>query len=338
MNKNIDCKTNIICLTPIKNEAWILDLFLKSASLWADHIIVADQISDDGSREIALKYPKVTLIENNCKSFNERERQAMLIAAARKIFGKKIFVALDADEILTPDALSKDNWETIKNLKEGTVIKFEWLNIRPNKGYFWIAKERMPFGFVDDGSDHVGAKIHSPRVPVNEKSALFFPKEMKVLHFQYADWERMESKHRWYQCWEKINNPQKSCIEIYRQYHHMYSIRKNELKDIPENWRAEYMKHGIDMDSYVVESEYRWDKNVFDLLQEYPRDFFNRIDIWKKNWEDFGEINVNNDLAKLKDNRRYFDIVILKYLDATQKYHPNIIILVIDKILKYFIK
>ena len=73
----------IICLTPVKNEAWILERFLECASLWADQIIIADQGSDDGSREIARSFNKVQLIENSAKVFNEPERQKLLIEAAR---------------------------------------------------------------------------------------------------------------------------------------------------------------------------------------------------------------------------------------------------------------
>ena len=31
-------RPKIICLTPVKNEEWILRRFLRLASLWADHI------------------------------------------------------------------------------------------------------------------------------------------------------------------------------------------------------------------------------------------------------------------------------------------------------------
>ena len=55
----------IICLTPVRNEAWILKAFLSATSLWADIIIIADQMSTDGSREIARQFPKVKLLENN---------------------------------------------------------------------------------------------------------------------------------------------------------------------------------------------------------------------------------------------------------------------------------
>jgi len=81
----------IICLTPVKNESWILEKFLKCASLWADHIIVADQNSQDNSREIAAKFPKVHII-NNPSQFHEGERQALLLREARKIEGPKLLM------------------------------------------------------------------------------------------------------------------------------------------------------------------------------------------------------------------------------------------------------
>ena len=70
----------IICLTPVLNEAWILDRFLKCASLWADHIIIADQGSTDGSVEIAKRYEKVIFIDNKTDGdFNEMKMRAPLL-------------------------------------------------------------------------------------------------------------------------------------------------------------------------------------------------------------------------------------------------------------------
>src|SRR5258706_14339916 len=98
----------VICLTPVKSEAWVLDMFLRCRSLWADHIIISDQQSEDESREIARRYPKVTLLENPTSEYSEVKRQQQLIAAARAIPcpGKRILIALDADEILTANVLA----------------------------------------------------------------------------------------------------------------------------------------------------------------------------------------------------------------------------------------
>ena len=45
----------LVVLTPVRNEAWVLHAFLKATSLWADHIIIADQMSTDGSRDIYIR-------------------------------------------------------------------------------------------------------------------------------------------------------------------------------------------------------------------------------------------------------------------------------------------
>ena len=96
-------KPVVICLTPVRNEEWILDRFLRCASLWADHIIVADQGSDDRSREIARSFPKVTLIRNDSAEFNEPERQKMLIDAARQIPGPRLLISRSEPPPRTPD-------------------------------------------------------------------------------------------------------------------------------------------------------------------------------------------------------------------------------------------
>ena len=79
-----ESRPRIIVLVPVRNEAWILRTFLDCASLWADHIIVADQSSTDGSAEIAAGFPKVTVIENPSLVYSEVERQRLLIEAARR--------------------------------------------------------------------------------------------------------------------------------------------------------------------------------------------------------------------------------------------------------------
>ena len=49
-------KPTIICLTPVKNEDWIIEKFLRATSLWAEYIILADQNSTDRTVEIAEKF------------------------------------------------------------------------------------------------------------------------------------------------------------------------------------------------------------------------------------------------------------------------------------------
>ena len=96
-----------------------MDRFLKCTSLWADHIIIADQQSTDGSREIAARYPKVILIDNLSPTFNEPERQKLLLEKARTIPGQRLLIALDADEILTANFMNSSEWNTVLEIPVG---------------------------------------------------------------------------------------------------------------------------------------------------------------------------------------------------------------------------
>ena len=314
-------EVKIICLTPVKNESWILDNFLRCTSSWADKIIIADQNSSDNSREIAAKFPKVILIKNNGKDYNEAERKTILLNEARKIPGEKILIALDADEFFTAESPNKEEWEKIKKLKKGTVIKFDWLNILPEQGIYWPVPNKTAFGFVDDGSVFTGLEIHSDRVPMLKNSPVFFPEKIKVMHFQYAEWKRMESKHYWYQCWEKINHPQRNPIDVYRQYHHMNMVRKNQYQKILASWFLDYEKQGVNLKKINKEKEYWWDREIAELLKKYGAKFFSPVAIWDKDWD------------TINDPRGVWQKLLHYYLKKTQKYSNRRPIIFIDKML-----
>ena len=128
-------ETKLICLTPVRNEAWVLERFLQCASVWADHIVVADQISDDGSREIAARHPKVILVDNPASDYNEGERHRLLFERARQIpAARRVMIALDADEVLSADWEQSDEWAMLRSAKPGTAIRFESFAIWTERG------------------------------------------------------------------------------------------------------------------------------------------------------------------------------------------------------------
>src|SRR5437899_2901721 len=138
----------LVCVTPVRNEAWILDRFLSCASLWADHIVIADQCSEDGSRDIARSHPKVLLVDNPALAYNEEHRQQLLLEAARQIPGRRVIIALDADEALSANWMSSPEWKSLLAAGEGTVLRFQWVNICPDLRHCWIPPDDIPFGFV----------------------------------------------------------------------------------------------------------------------------------------------------------------------------------------------
>ncbi len=329
-------KPKIICLTPVKNEYWILDRFLKSTSLWADHIIIADQMSTDGSREICEKYEKVILIDNDSETFNEPERQKLLINEARKIEGPKLLITLDADEIFTPNVTSQLEWQTILSSRPGTVIEFPWLNLKSSIEHFWYGGH-MPFGYMDDGAEHIGYKIHSARIPIPTTSDRIRVNEIKVLHFQYTDWNRMVVKQRWYQCYEqieKINKP----IAIFRRYHHMYAIDSAKFKLVPKEWIEDYSKQGIDITSVYCQSMLSWEKTVLNYMDKHGTSYFSQINIWDISWVDIAKKWNYPNPEKYKDPRNKWEKLINKWLIQTQSKNNKFWVKQMEKLISLFYK
>ena len=316
-------KPIIICLTPVKNEAWILDDFLKATSLWADHIIIADQMSTDESREIALKYSKVRLIENNSEQFNELERQKLLIDEARKIEGKRLLITLDADEIFSSEIFDSKEWEQILLSKEGTVIEFQWANLYPDMKKIWYG-HYFPGGYMDDGSEHNSQnKIHSARIPIPKGHKKIIINDFKIMHFQFINKERVDGKNRWYQCNERVIYPNKSAVEIFRMYHQHYNIDEQQYVDIPNQWIAYYKEKGIDISSMEKEPKIWFDEKVLDMFDQYRTAHFKHLRIWWVDWQEIARKWGRTDVKRYKDPRSLLDKIIQWWLLKTQPYYKK---------------
>lgn len=326
----------IICLTPVRNESWILDRFLRCASLWADHIIIADQGSTDGSREIASRFPKVMLVENQSHEFSEAVRQRLLLDTARSIEGPRLLIALDADEIFTSNLLVSDEWNKLLRQKTGTVIKLQLANVLPNMKSYWAPDIFFAWGFVDDGSKLAAERIHSVRVPVPYGAPIFHLNEIKVLHYQYTDWNRMKSKHRWYQCWERINNTSRHAIDTYRQYHHMYAIPETDMHELPPQWFAGYEARSIDMTTVVKERLYWWDEEVLKYFNAHGTRRFRQEAIWDVDWDDIAcSYSLDHSRHDLfSDPRTLFEKGVHYWLEKTQPISERYYVRFVDAILK----
>ena len=296
---------------PVKNESWILPMSLAAASVWADCIIVSDQGSTDGSRDIAKSFPKVHLIENDeLLEFNEYKMREPLITTARELYGKgNVLISLDADEVLTPyfDSADFQKWQ---ELPCGTIIQFFWGNIYKGYKRYWLLQHQN-FGYIDDGKPFQTGLIHVPRlfVPSINNENVYECKSLGVIHFQYVDWERMVSKHRWYQCYERIHFPEKSAVEIYRRYHHMYNPSYFVLS-VPDEWRRNYLSKGVDITDWKKEKIYWWDYKVISYLETYGERLFSQIDIWNYNWNTIC-------YKKYKYKGTIKDKILLRYLGVT---------------------
>ncbi len=312
----------------------MLDRFIQCASLWADHIIIADQYSDDGSAEIAKSYDKVIYIKNESIEFNEPERQKILINEARKIDGEKILIALDADEIITSNFMHSNEWDTMLESPIGTIIKFQWANLYEDMQTCWIPNAYHPWGFIDDGSEHLGTVIHSHRVPVPSNAPSLCLNDIKVMHYQYTDVERMKSKQRWYQVWERINNNRNSSVYLFRLYNHMNALNTIKKIDVDPGWFKFYEDKNIDMTSIKQDGLYRWDRDILDLFVKYNSEYFKKVPIWDVEWDKKAEQLGFVDYKQFQDPRGYVLTMLHYWLIETQADAKKVRIRVIDELLK----
>jgi glycosyltransferase involved in cell wall biosynthesis len=326
----------LICLTPVKNEAWCLRSFLQAASLWADYIIIADQGSDDGSRKIAASFPKVILVDNPDSDLHETNRQRLLFAEARKIEGPKVFVALDADEIFTANFMETSDWQKIIHALPGDIFQFRWANIEPGCRHYSCPPELYQWAVYDDGTNPpTDGYIHIARVPWPENTPAreIVISDFQVMHLQKINVRRTLSKLRYYQCITAINEPRISAVSLYRQYHPQQPA---ECYEIPGYFTESYLKKGMDVFGQLNLNEpYFWqDIKICGYFNKYGTRVFRKLDIFDRTWRE-QMFSVSGKV--INDPRRVSEKILHYYLRHTQRYAQILPIRIIDKLLKYCI-
>lgn len=276
----------IVVITPVKNEAWILDRFLSVTSEFADYIIIADQNSTDGSQAICKKYPKVILIENKSDKFNESERQLLLIQAARDLITEhKIILALDADEILAANAIETQSWQGILKAKPGTVLFFEKPDLFRTTHECIRTGILTPLGYVDDGAEHKPQKIHSVRIPMPEYATRLHIHDIKIIHYGVTRLDAHASKLRLYSVIENVLDVSNPLSRRSRYPSNPDYLSLGKLETAPDEWFLEWENRGIDMHTIIKQKYYNYDFEVLLYFHKYGIQRFLLEDIWKYDWE-----------------------------------------------------
>lgn len=333
-------KPLLIVLTPVYNEAWILRAFLKATSLWADYIIIADQMSTDGSREFYEQFleeehinlhgrkSKLIVIDNPRKEMHQAATRRLLFEEAKKIDGDKILFTLDADEFLSGDFPSTAGWNTILNSKPGDVFLFKWMNLLADmyRYYFWI-----PYywaAHLDDDllkGEFPDRFIHEWRLPwpkqVNHEYTI---EDICFIHFARVNVDRQRNKERFYQVSQSSASNWYSGIGFYRMYH-LENSEKTHI--IPEDTYAFYKKNNVDVVSLLdlKDEGMHYTSVVLDKFHEKGTRFYKKLDIWDEKFiQKYG----------ITDPRGWVDRAMHKYLSATNKWKKTFLIRAIDKVLK----
>lgn len=128
----------VIALLPVKNEAWIIEHTLASLSGFCDVILVNDQQSIDGTREIAARFPKAVWIESAESHICEQARWR-LWDVARDYDGTNLVWCTDADELVSPKLARRFIDEHRAELTGGAVVDSLYC-------HFWNSPDRYRTG------------------------------------------------------------------------------------------------------------------------------------------------------------------------------------------------
>lgn len=328
-------RPKIIVITPVRNEAWVLDAFLTCTSSWADYIILADQHSDDGTREIVQKYEKVILIDNPTQEWYEYLCRTKLLEEAAKIPGDKVIFGLDADEFLSEGFEYTDSWQQILNAKGNEIFCFNWLNLfddystaeYTNMHFEWAAHFDDSLDFVEEYRAREKHAVHCARVPCLERDIARYVNvdDFWVVHLAKINHQRIRQKFDFYQVtWVDKNKEKANPIGMYRGYNKYYPDNllhlERPVKLCCKNDSTDY--------SYLVRSSDYGKHYVDEMVQVFHRegtDKFLKLCIWDNPYLKAAGINPRIPLKYR---------LLHSYLRKTQAKSDKPFIKLVDKILK----
>lgn len=343
-----------IVMTPTRNEAWVIRAFMESTTRWADYVIICDQFSTDGTREIVAEYAarngdainddallndandehrraQVILIDNPDTEFNEAERQRILVAKAREVSAGRdtLLWGLDADEILAANAFETEDWQKIIHSKPGAVFWFHWAQLTYDKKHYYNNRDPFPWLFHDDGIEPHGnwvREMHSMRIPYpKDEHDMTYVKDFRILHLGPAPLNRVRAKERFYMFvdWQVNHRPP---YTLGRQYIGSNAYPKEQY-NLPNEWIYTKQNNGWSLwDNVDLDEKHCWmDDYIYERLNKFPIHTLAKLPIWTQGFLTY---------YHLKDPRPWYVQIVHRFLYSTQKHRKNIIIRGIDKVLK----
>lgn len=320
-------------MTPVRNEAWVLRAFLTATSQWADYIIIADQMSTDGSREIYSDFQlsshhcELIVIDNKNPDFNEAERQAILVSKAREVAAGRdtLLWGLDADEILAANAFETKDWQLIMNSNPGAVFWFRWAQLTHDVEHYFETDRSFPWLFHDDGIEPHGnyvCAMHSMRIPYPiDEHDMHYVKDFRVLHFGPAPLNRVRAKERFYIFvdWQVNNRPP---YTVGRNYRGSNSYPEQLIK-MPTDW---IVFGQLNIASLVdLDENHCWmDDYIYNRLDKAAMSTIIKLPIWDNEFLDY---------YQMPDPRPWYVRLVHKYLENTQRIHQEKWVRVVDKLL-----
>ena len=281
---------------PVKNEKWILPTTIKAGLKIADNILIADQNSSDGSREVYKIDDKISVIPNMYKDHSNQIRWNLL-DKSRELFGENnLIMNIDADELIPPNIFMEEKIN-IMNHKPGTIFSSPWVQLwrslskyRSDDGVWNPSKNKKPFMFIDNGiMDYEREYVindHTARVPI-KSSLKTIDTKIPLLHLQFVNWERSQIKQAWYQCKELLAG--ENYKEINNKYKNSITEQNLALSNLKSSWVENINLNQEILDINIDELWYL--KEIKLMFEEHGIRKFRKLNIWDskyliKLWKD----------------------------------------------------
>jgi len=299
----------VIVTTVVKDEGWMMPAFLENASSYSDHIIVFDESTGlDDTRSYYKRYPKVIPFFNDGEPIRYDIKRNFTFNKARELFpGPKLIVPLDGDEILSANLKDSDEWDQVLSSQPGTLIHLQWVNLWHEHTRYKVdcpgqyGNYNRTLWMDDDTSQipDVGEKgFHMVYTPLTAQKEIWL-KDIVCLHYQFCNWNRMESKHRYYRAHEKAHIRKLSDLAIWRIYGHFQSTEA-PINESERKWFADINDYSIEEKAKSSFQITYYDLLVLDYIREFGVELFEYQDIWRAPWPEI--VRVAKNLKKIPED------------------------------------
>lgn len=318
----------LIVTSCTRNYGWVTRAFLEGNTRWADYIVIVDQMSTDGTREMCAEYKNVVIVDDPDMTYKENTRAKMAFMKGRELAAGRdaIYFALDIDEVMPANWKQTEDGKKILGSKPGDMFQLEWANILPD-GKTCDRSGWQYKIFHDNGMawQESTRQMHTPLLPystweVEPVKVHDFP----LLHFGHFHEKWLYYKGVYYQFLDMHQKRSKSVVSLYRTYHSStYEDFERKLID------AAWLYEDIDLIGLVdVESAPIFFEYIKELIRDDGIAKFQAIDVWTD--ELCVAIGVN-------DPRSFGWKCLHLYLRMTQPICQSFIVRAVDKILKFFV-
>lgn len=280
----------VIALLPVRNEAWVLPHSLECLSAFCDVILVCDQGSDDGSRAVYARFPKVVVIDLPARPSGAidhlpQHSRWVLLDAARNYSGCNLLWNTDADELIAPPVMNRWRNDPATSFEPRTFFACGYYHLWNSPSTYRddgsaYSPQLKVVAYVDDReldfqrSSSV-APLHEPRVPEVASHKRVEAGDLPVLHLQWLFAERNQMKQAWYRGIELLDG-RTPAREINGRYACTLPAPRARTTAVPPAW-----VEGLTFPDFSIDREPSWhEREILAWFDKHGPEFFEPLEIW----------------------------------------------------------